>query len=134
MARQRTTPTVPIATGYRRVSIPPPLFPSTVLPTDAENNGAMPRYVIDWSEAARAEIRRVRSFYRRSIVAAIDELVLDAERETRNRKRLRVTFGLPEPMWEIRIGMFRVIYEVEGQTARILGVKLKGTRKTGEIL
>jgi hypothetical protein len=55
-----------------------------------------------------------------------------------NHPHLRVGKDLPashpDPTWEIRVGAHRVLYVVEGQTVRILGVKLKGSRTTGEIL
>jgi len=98
----------------------------------------VPRYAIDWSEMAKAEFKGIRSFYRRSIVSAVDDLRFHAETETRNRKRLRLpiegALARPEPTWEIRVGTFRVIYQVEGQTAYVLGVKIKGRRITGDIL
>ena len=94
-------------------------------------------YTIDWSEQATAEIQALRSFYRPPILVAVAELVHQAETETRNRKRLQraeVPPEYPDPTWEIRVGEHRVFYSVEQETVRILGVKLKGTRTTGEIL
>jgi mRNA-degrading endonuclease RelE of RelBE toxin-antitoxin system len=95
-------------------------------------------YVLEWSPSARAELAEQRAFYRPTILAAIAALVHQAETETRNRKRLRAGKDLPasypDPTWEVRVGAHRVLYVVEGQTVRILGVKLKGSRATGEIL
>ena len=98
----------------------------------------MPRYRVEWSELAKTELKQIRSFYRPAIVTAVDELAAQAETETRNRKRLRATVEIsskyPDPTWEIRVGLFRVVYGVEGETVRILGVKIKGARTIGEIL
>jgi mRNA-degrading endonuclease RelE of RelBE toxin-antitoxin system len=101
-------------------------------------SGTEPVYTIEWSEHATSELQALRSFYRPPIVAATAELVHQAETETRNRKPLSRADQLPpeypDPTWEIRVGAHRVFYSVEGETVRILGVKLKGTRTTGEIL
>ncbi len=94
-------------------------------------------YTIVWSADARAELRTFRSFHRPPILVAVAELIHQAETVTRNRKRLRRTElppEYPDPTWEIRVGEHRVFYTVEQETVRILGVKLKGTRTTGEIL
>lgn len=95
-------------------------------------------YEVEWSEKAKADLRRLRGFYRPPILAAVAMLVHQAETDTRNRKRLRSGQDLPpeypDPTWEIRVGPHRVLYAVESETARILGVKLKGTLTTGEIL
>ena len=95
-------------------------------------------YEIDWSERAKADIRRLRAFYRPPIMAAVAELEYEAETETRNRKRLRpgedIPPEYPDPTWEIRVGAHRVLYSVEAKTARILSVKLKGSQTTGDIL
>jgi mRNA-degrading endonuclease RelE of RelBE toxin-antitoxin system len=95
-------------------------------------------YGIEWSEGAKVELKQLRAFQRPLIRAAIAELVHQAETETRNRKRLQsgidIPADYPDPTWEIRVGTHRVLYCVEGETVRVLGVKLKGTQTTGEIL
>jgi mRNA-degrading endonuclease RelE of RelBE toxin-antitoxin system len=96
------------------------------------------RYEIEWSEDAKADVRRLRAFYRPPILAAVAELTHQAESEARNRKPLRpgedVPLGYPDPTWEIRVRGHRVFYFVGAGTARILGVRLKGLLTTGEIL
>jgi len=95
-------------------------------------------YEIQWSEQAKAELRQLRAFYRPPILAAIADLVHQAETETRNRKPLRPGDDIPPEYpgrtWEIRVGLHRVLYALEAKTARILGVRLKGAQTTGEIL
>jgi mRNA-degrading endonuclease RelE of RelBE toxin-antitoxin system len=95
-------------------------------------------YEIEWSENAKADMRQLRAFYRPPVLAAVAELAHHAETETRNRKPLRpsedIPVGYPDPTWEVRVRGHRVLYVVDAGTARILGVKLKGSLTTGEIL
>ena len=95
-------------------------------------------YRIVWADECHDEMRRVRSFYRPRIRAAVLSLVHQAKVETRNRKRLRtgddIPAGYPQPAWEIRVDKFRIFSTIQGKTVRILGVKIKGTRTTGEVL
>lgn len=98
----------------------------------------MSRYTVIWSEDAEAEVRLLSGFYRAPVLAAVVHLAHQAETETRNRKRLRpgsdIPSDYPDPTWEIRVGRYRVLYAVEGETVRIIGVKLKVAQTTGEIL
>lgn len=89
-------------------------------------------YELEWSEEAKADIRRISVFVRGRIVGAIQELRTQANRETRNRKPLREPLdNLPEGTWEVRVGDYRAFYRVsDGQTARILRVILKGGATT----
>jgi mRNA-degrading endonuclease RelE of RelBE toxin-antitoxin system len=89
-------------------------------------------YEIEWSEEAKADLRRISAFARGPVMAAILELRTQAERETRNRKPLREPLeDLPEATWQVRIGDHRALYRIShGQTARILRVILKGTATT----
>jgi mRNA-degrading endonuclease RelE of RelBE toxin-antitoxin system len=95
-------------------------------------------YRITWSNQAREEMKGVPSFYRPRVRGAILTLAHQAEERTRNRKPLRpdadIPPNYPDPTWEIRIDAYRVLYAVEGETVRILGVKIKGSQTTGEIL
>ena len=95
-------------------------------------------YRITWSNQAREEMKQVVSFYRPRVRGAILMLAHQAEVRTRNRKPLRPEVDIPpnypDPTWEIRIDTYRVLYAVEGETARILGVKIKGRHTTGEVL
>jgi mRNA-degrading endonuclease RelE of RelBE toxin-antitoxin system len=95
-------------------------------------------YVVTWSEEAKEELRRLRSFLRPTVERAVGLLAFEAEIEMRHRKRLRPDKGLPpeypDPLWELRIGEGRVLYTVEGRTVVILRVILKGRGTTGESL
>ena len=90
-------------------------------------------YEIEWSEEAKADIRRIPAFLRRPVLAAIENLRIQAEIETRNRKRLRHPIDdLPEATWEVRVDDYRALYRIDNrQTARILRVIFKGANTTG---
>lgn len=98
----------------------------------------MGRYVVTWSEQAKAERGELRSFLRAALEKAVGLLEHDAERETIHRKRLRPGQGLtpeyPKPTWQLRVGGHRVLYHVEGRTVLVLRVILKGRKTLGESL
>jgi mRNA-degrading endonuclease RelE of RelBE toxin-antitoxin system len=74
----------------------------------------------------------LRAFDARPILEAVEELRDQAEVTSRNRRRLvGVIPGLPAAAWEIRIGDYRVFYEVRrGRIVRVLRVILKGRLTT----
>ncbi|MCK5119500.1 MAG: type II toxin-antitoxin system RelE/ParE family toxin [Candidatus Latescibacteria bacterium] len=84
------------------------------------------RYEIVFAESVREHLRSLRVDQRVVLLDAIEEqLVYEPLIETRNRKLLR-----PNPLapWELRIGDFRVFYEVasdEPSVVRILAVGRK---------
>jgi mRNA-degrading endonuclease RelE of RelBE toxin-antitoxin system len=86
-----------------------------------------PTYTIEFSERAAAELAEARAFEQRMIVAAIRVLRHQAEVPTQNRKRLRAPLDeLPEASWQLRVGKYRVLYEVlGGRTVRVLRVIIK---------
>jgi mRNA-degrading endonuclease RelE of RelBE toxin-antitoxin system len=73
-------------------------------------------YSITFSPAAFAELADIKAYYRGPIVAAIDEQLANQPTvETRNRKMLiglYPPFEHQEPVWELRVGTFRVYYDV----------------------
>jgi len=75
-------------------------------------------------------------FAKRRVASAIEQLVHQAETETRNRKRIRKRLGvLTEAEWNLRIGDFRALYRiVDGRTVQILRVIIKGTATTDDAL
>jgi mRNA-degrading endonuclease RelE of RelBE toxin-antitoxin system len=95
-------------------------------------------YVVEWADQGKEEMLSMHPFHRGRVVSAVNELERNAETETRNRKRLRpgrdIPPEYPDPTWEIRIGEYRVLYGVDGETVTILRVKLKSRRTIGEIL
>lgn len=51
-----------------------------------------------------------------------DRIRHEALLENRNRKPLKRPTTLGKDVWELRLGMIRVFYQVEGQKAKILAV------------
>jgi len=98
----------------------------------------MARYTVIWSEQAKAERGELHAFLRPAIETAVGLLEHQAETETIHRKQLGRREGLapgyPEPIWRLRVGRHRVLYQVEGRTVHVLRVILKGRKTLGEIL
>jgi mRNA-degrading endonuclease RelE of RelBE toxin-antitoxin system len=75
-----------------------------------------------WSEPeltrrAFAHLQAIRRYDRGAIMDAIhDQLTATPDQETRNRKRLRDN---PLADWELRVGQYRVFYEVDAQRHRV---------------
>src|SRR5262249_34481393 len=105
-------------------------------------------YDIRWDQAAREDMKdmKLRAFDVAQIVDAVDEqLTYEAERENKRRKVIRpgeqLAFEHLEPVWELRVGEFRVFYDVskeEGEDeppepqpiVRIRAVRRKPPHKT----
>ena|SRR5579883_2281274 len=66
---------------------------------------------------ALEELKRIRVFDRRRIIQAIEEqLTHEPDVATRNRKPLaevQADFSHDLPLWELRVGDFRVFYNIE---------------------
>jgi Txe/YoeB family toxin of Txe-Axe toxin-antitoxin module len=94
-------------------------------------------YALVWDEVAKVELRSLRAFHRRNVLATVhDQLRHPPQLETSNREPLRQALvELPEGTWELRIrGAHRVFYRVEGRTVSILRVILKGTETIEDAL
>ncbi|MEI7851926.1 MAG: type II toxin-antitoxin system RelE/ParE family toxin [Kiritimatiellales bacterium] len=71
----------------------------------------MPFYDIQITDEAEADLAYYRANERRLIIdGIITQLTYEPTKETSNRKRLRTT---TMATWELRIGKYRVFYEVE---------------------
>src|SRR5260370_8614644 len=72
--------------------------------------------------SALGELKAIHVFYRRQIARAIrEQLVHQPTVASRNRKLLanpRPAFECEPPLWELRIGGYRVFYDVD-ETAKI---------------
>jgi mRNA-degrading endonuclease RelE of RelBE toxin-antitoxin system len=86
---------------------------------------------IEIAPLALAELGSLRPFDGRRVAAAIDGLAHQPLVETRSRKPLRAPLV---PAWELRVGAFRVMYEVEAEVVRVLRIVRKGRKTTGEAL
>lgn len=78
-------------------------------------------FVLTATPSADADLDYYRTFEQRVIVAAIKvHLASDADVETSRRKRLAQH---PVASWELRVGKYRVFYELEEQaTVKIVAV------------
>src|SRR5437879_2242666 len=91
-------------------------------------------YDIRWDQAAHEDMKgmKLRAFDVARIVEAVEEhLTHEPERESKRRKIIRLGEELPfehvEPVWQLRIGEFRVFYDVakekdEEETRKCEGV------------
>ena len=95
-------------------------------------------YTIHVRDVAFDELQAIKPFYRRQIVDAIDEqLVHEPNVETKNRKILtgfQSYFEHDEPVWELRVGRYRVYYDVseESKTVVVRAVREKPPHVTTE--
>ncbi len=75
-------------------------------------------FAIEFRTKAIEDLALLRNFDQQKIIHAIeDQLSNQATEETRNRKRLRPN-QLAE--WEVRIGDFRVFYDVDSEAAAVI--------------
>jgi mRNA-degrading endonuclease RelE of RelBE toxin-antitoxin system len=74
---------------------------------------------LEVSESALKDLKTLRAYDRKRIVEAIDEqLAHQPDVETRNRKCLpdvKPTFEHRPPLWELRVGVYRILYDVDGE-------------------
>jgi mRNA-degrading endonuclease RelE of RelBE toxin-antitoxin system len=71
-------------------------------------------FTIRIDEDALQDLAQLKVFRRRKIADEIDEqLVHQADIPSKNRKLLRPESEADKPMWELRVGEYRVIYEVD---------------------
>lgn len=75
----------------------------------------MPLYQIELTEDAKSDLWQYSASERKTILSQIrQELEHEPLTETRNRKKLRDN---PIAPWELRIGKYRVFYNVPAETA-----------------
>lgn len=77
----------------------------------------MPAFEVQITESATKELKGIRAFDRHRIVEEIDnQLTHQPAEPTRNRKWLDSVvpdFEHVAPVWELRVGEFRVFYDVD---------------------
>jgi len=79
-------------------------------------------FAITISRGAREDLGRLRRYVRQQIRDAIDtQLPYEPDRETKNRKRLQ-----PNPLsdWELRVGDYRVFYDIDQTAKQVLIVAI----------
>src|SRR5687768_11206791 len=87
-------------------------------------------FAIRLMASATAELQALRAFDQRKIMAGIAQLVNEPVEETKNRKCLDSVspgFEYDAPLWELRVGDFRVFYDVaeEEEIVTIRAVRRK---------
>ena len=98
-------------------------------------------YTIEFSEEAVEELIAVRAYDQAQIVKAIGRhLSYQPAAQTRNRKMLEslvASFEAVPPIWELRVGEYRVFYDVDDSDKKVYirAIRRKPPHKTtGEIL
>ena len=95
-------------------------------------------YSLEIRDIAYDELQAIKPYYRRQIIDSIDEQLLHQPSiETRNRKPLKglqPDFEHDEPVWELRIGQYRVYYDVneDSKTVVVRAVREKPPHVTTE--
>jgi mRNA-degrading endonuclease RelE of RelBE toxin-antitoxin system len=95
-------------------------------------------FTIDITDLAYDELSAIKVYHRRQIIDAIhQQLECEPTVETRNRKVLagtRPTFEHRVPVWELRVGAYRVYYDVSEESMSVLvrSVRLKPPHSTTE--
>ena len=82
----------------------------------------MPSYILDMTEDANEDLSHYRAFERKTITDEMAiQLVDQPYVETNNRRHLRDN---PIARWELKVGKFRVFYEIEAhaQVVTIISV------------
>jgi mRNA-degrading endonuclease RelE of RelBE toxin-antitoxin system len=91
---------------------------------------------IEFDPPALDELRDIRVFDRRRIEQAIEEqLTHEPTSRTRNRKMLAGVQSPPAsdlPLWELRVGDFRVLYHVVEDVVFVRAIRAKRPHQTTE--
>jgi mRNA-degrading endonuclease RelE of RelBE toxin-antitoxin system len=97
-------------------------------------------YEIVVHELAVAELASIRAFDRKRILAAIRDQLLDQPGVATKQRKLLLdltpSFEHELPVWELRVGVFRVFYDVQDDEGRvhIRAVRRKeATQRTDDI-
>jgi mRNA-degrading endonuclease RelE of RelBE toxin-antitoxin system len=82
-------------------------------------------FEVELSEGAQEELDGLRAFDHRRVLESIaSQLTNQPNVETRNRKRLgdglTAKFEYIPPLWELRVGKFRVFYEIDEPGLRVI--------------
>ena len=95
-------------------------------------------YSIEFTDLAVDELEAIKKFHRQRIIDAVErQLVHSPTTETKNRKILagiELDFEHRIPVWELRVGQFRVLYDVsqELKLVTVRAVREKPPHKTTE--
>jgi len=96
--------------------------------------GSARRYELNYDPEFDTDLARLDAFAYPTIKSAVTLLSHQAEVVTRNRRPLRapVSWCL-KASWQLRVGAFRVLYDVRDHQVFLLRVVLKASRTTEEM-
>ena len=89
-------------------------------------------YAVEFARSVEDHFRALTARDRRTVLAAINRQLLDEPlKEARHRKPLR-----PNPIapWELRVGEFRVFYEVVGAESGVVRVLAVGRKRRNVLI
>jgi mRNA-degrading endonuclease RelE of RelBE toxin-antitoxin system len=95
-------------------------------------------YRIRFAVEVEGELRRIRPFYRTRILDAISrQLRIEPNIAARNRKLLRrlvAPWRSTAPVWELRVGEYRVFYDIDDEEPLVLvrAIRRKPQKKRTE--
>ena len=95
-------------------------------------------YEVEYTESAATHLAGMRLYDRAPVLEAIaTQLTHQPNQPTRNRKKLlnlQPPWDFVEPLWELRVGEYRVFYDVDEQAKRVFvrAVRHKPLHKTTE--
>ena len=97
-------------------------------------------FTILYDEAAGDDLRALRVYEVRRVVDEVDRQLMKEPMKSSRRKTLLAGLIPPwdavRPVWQLRIGDFRVFYDVDEERQEVIvrAIRRKGTKTTGEIL
>ena len=97
-------------------------------------------YQLRLAELAREHLAHLRPFDRNRILDEIEAQLRSTPTAITGRRKILVgatpSFEHVQPVWQLRVGDFRVIYDVHERDRVVIvrAVLLKGTKTTGEML
>jgi mRNA-degrading endonuclease RelE of RelBE toxin-antitoxin system len=95
-------------------------------------------YTLDYAEGVAEDLAALRAYERKQILDAIEKhLTYEPTQSTRNKK---ILVGLVppwnhvDPIWELRIGEYRIFYDVDTETfcVTVRAIRRKPPHKTTE--
>jgi mRNA-degrading endonuclease RelE of RelBE toxin-antitoxin system len=95
-------------------------------------------YHLEYSEGVADDLKELRAGDRKRILDKIEEQLPDRPtQKTRNKKPLvglKPPWGREAPVWELRVGKYRVFYDVDEHSQRVIvrAVRAKPPHRTTE--
>ena len=93
-----------------------------------------PPYTLLYEQAYLDDLEEIDAFDIPMIRDRLVQLEHQAEQQTRNRRPLRTPLSwCPAATWQLRVGDYRVLYDVRDGTVTILRLRFKGSSSTEEM-